>query len=293
MDMPKTAKDVANASQKQKYVFSLPSDVLAEVLRYFSRKELCQQIYAVNRQFFHVAISRQQVPTIHVISQIQFYRSERRALLHRSLVQIGNDSTIRSRQFKAMSPPGPFIRFRKVLISRFLGEKTLRFLRQTKESFIGSVIEFRFTHICDDKKMISQMNYLLQNIFNNPSSWFTMSGRCLQFSEFAFESNNSLLSDFVITFVECSEEMYCCLKGDHEFSLDKISTGERLSVFRHLEYGPGSITDRAYRLWYRKVTSDAEDSTMLSYLLNFVNPDSDFKDLEFYDFSYPLYWHGC
>ncbi|KAI1697421.1 putative RNA-binding protein EEED8.10 [Ditylenchus destructor] len=78
---------------------------------------------------------------------------------------------------------------------------------------------------------------------------------------------DSLLSstDFVITFFECETSAYRCLEGDHEFIMSNASNNGRLTFLKHFD----SIhPDRAYRLWYRRVTNEEEDSVTLTSLQN-------------------------
>ncbi|KAI1699945.1 hypothetical protein Ddc_18343 [Ditylenchus destructor] len=78
-----------------------------------------------------------------------------------------------------MLVPKPYVRFRKVYIFRLLGESTLKFLRDAKESFVGSAIHYFTTSILDNKDMRNQMHYLFQNVFHKPS-YISFHGPCLE-----------------------------------------------------------------------------------------------------------------
>ncbi|KAI1707325.1 hypothetical protein Ddc_14878 [Ditylenchus destructor] len=271
-----------------------------------------------------------------------------------------------------MPIPKPFVRFQKVYIYRLLGKSTLKFLRDAKESFVGSAIHYSMTDILDNKDMRNQMHYLLQNVFQKPShisvEWlvFTASraqsihrrhsmtkiscfptgrpncsriklqlwGRevcnddtirmlldwlsnvksmvqnpqrdtvqkhleldcfprwfileLVQQVKNAFNDEDWLFSDFVITFVS-NEEKYYCLEGDHKFTLNKLSTNERLSFFTHSRvscYGSGQV----YRLWCRRVVNEPEELKLATHLRNFeklFRLGIDLDNNDFYDFCCP------
>ncbi|KAI1707326.1 hypothetical protein Ddc_14879 [Ditylenchus destructor] len=160
------------------YFSSLPSDVWSEILRHFSRTQLCQQIYLVNRQLYNFASSRHIVPTTHVIYRTSFETDERRRTFlnffkskEYNYVRFGDygSKELETHQPRKMPISKPFVHFRKVYMSRFLGESTLQFLRDSKESFVGSAIHYSMIMIMDDKDMRNQMHYLFQNVFHKPS----------------------------------------------------------------------------------------------------------------------------
>ncbi|KAI1697766.1 hypothetical protein Ddc_19539 [Ditylenchus destructor] len=89
---------------------------------------------------------------------------------------------LETHQLRKMPIPKPYVRFRKVYINRLLGESTLKFLRDAKESFVGSAIHFSINAILQNKDMRNQMHYLLQNVFHKPS-YISVNGSYLRFSE--------------------------------------------------------------------------------------------------------------
>ncbi|KAI1698806.1 hypothetical protein Ddc_18911 [Ditylenchus destructor] len=291
--MFKRKKNITVVSQKQKFVISLPSDVWSEILRYFSRKQLCSQIYLVNRQLYDLASSRHNVPTIHVISITYFITDERpRTFLNvfkskqYNYIRFGGYKTLETQQLKKLPIPGPFVHFQQVNIWRLLGKSTLKFLRDAKESFVGSAIHYSMINILDNKDMRNQMHYLLQNVFHKPS-YISTSGSCWEISNLkvlpdellicsrmklyfygAFNGGLLLCSDFVITFLQSSGNQ-SCLEGDHKFTLNKMSSNERLSFFTQNEYWHSdSSYGRVYSLWYRRVIDEAEDLKMAVDLQN-------------------------
>ncbi|KAI1702810.1 hypothetical protein Ddc_16890 [Ditylenchus destructor] len=354
------------SAAKQKYVVFLQSDVLADILRHFSRKELCKHLYQVCRQFYNVANSRHNVPITHVIERmfietatrpdnfLNVFKPKQYNSKQYNLVRFCRSVDQSIDQLRKKPIPGPLIHFQKVYICGFLEESTLQYLRDTKESFTGSIIHFTMGDILNVNNMKSQMHYLLENVFHK-TSYISMKGSCLEFlnlkvqtdglpkcmsvklklwvgpikedpirmlldwlnsdnsgiddsrmsdrkkhlilsstprrsiTDMAFEDENVLRSDFVITFV-ASAEHYYCLEGDHEFTLNKLATNERLSLFKHCESWKGVPSQRAYRLWYRKVINELEDQNMSTHLQNlkrWFDLGIDFEDFKFYDFSYP------
>ncbi|KAI1704273.1 f-box-like domain-containing protein [Ditylenchus destructor] len=183
-----------SGNSEQKCAISLPHDVLAEVFRYFSRKELCRKIYLVNRQFYDLATCCQYVAAFHVIEFIAFFESTKAPKINspynlylrctnrkQNYVSLSMPGyvppsrcypaeicTFLTRHLKKMPAPSPFIRFRHVYMSRILGESTLQYLHNAKQSFIGSII---FYGICllENSDIRRQMFYLLQNVFHKPS----------------------------------------------------------------------------------------------------------------------------
>ncbi|KAI1707324.1 hypothetical protein Ddc_14877 [Ditylenchus destructor] len=135
----------------------------------------------VNRQLYNLANSRHIVPTTHVIYKMFFQTADRpRTFLNffkskeYNRVRFGDygSKELETHQLRKMPIPEPFIRFHKVYIFRLLGESTLKFLRDAKESFLGSAIHYsrhRMQRYMDNKDMRNQMHYLLQNVFQKPS----------------------------------------------------------------------------------------------------------------------------
>ncbi|KAI1702803.1 hypothetical protein Ddc_16883 [Ditylenchus destructor] len=311
---------------------TLPADIQGEILRHFSRKDLSQQLYLVNRQYYSVATSNSHVPVIHFIEKISFglWASN-----------FGNQVGI----------PGPFVRFRHVSLK--LGGQgmlkcqrpaILKFLLATKESFVGcklniSVIES--SKICGPiaNYIHSRVCNLLQNVFQSPLTlticdgiwlnpeaiiettassncrrleFYFKSARCTEITNIAllnwlkigivqesdgfreknvqkkhlvlesypgklslrlikqikedFEYLPSQNAEFVITFIQCRGSPLQILEKFDEFSLDNISTAERLSFFKYNPFFKYKTHARAYRLWCRTVTSEAVDYAWLTFL---------------------------
>ncbi|KAI1699776.1 hypothetical protein DdX_17122 [Ditylenchus destructor] len=187
--MFKRKKNVAVVFQKQKFAISLPSDVWSEILRYFSRKQLCRQVQLVNHQLYDLASSRHNVPTTHVINTILFPRAKRPLSFlnifksrRYKCVRIPSSITLETNQLQKKPIPEFYVHFRKVYIYRLLEESTLQFLRDAKESFTGSAIHYDLIDILYNKDMRNQMHYLLQNVFQKPSHIY-MSWSCCPFSD--------------------------------------------------------------------------------------------------------------
>ncbi|KAI1705535.1 hypothetical protein Ddc_15706 [Ditylenchus destructor] len=70
-----------------------------------------------------------------------------------------------------MPVPSPCIRFRDVYIYRIFGESMLQYLRNAKQSFIGSIIFYGMREL-ENTDMKRQMFYLLENVFHKPSYVF-------------------------------------------------------------------------------------------------------------------------
>ncbi|KAI1707329.1 hypothetical protein Ddc_14883 [Ditylenchus destructor] len=184
-------KNVGEVLQKQKFVISLPSDVWSEILRYLSRAQLCRQIFPVNRQLYNLANSRHIVPTTHVIYKMYFQTADRRRTFFNvfkskeyNRVRFGDygSKELETRQLRKMPIPKPFIHFQQVNIWTLLGKSILKFLRDAKESFVGSAIHYNMSDILDNKDMRNQMHYLLQNVFQKPS-YISVNGPCLRLSK--------------------------------------------------------------------------------------------------------------
>ncbi|KAI1711000.1 hypothetical protein Ddc_13132 [Ditylenchus destructor] len=80
----------------------------------------------------------------------------------------------------------------------------------------------------------------------------------VQYLKQAFKDENSHPSAFLITFrLSHANDLAPYLKGEHRFSLNKISTGEKLSFFTTTAQTPD-----IYRLWRRKVISESWDLEM-------------------------------
>ncbi|KAI1699946.1 hypothetical protein Ddc_18344 [Ditylenchus destructor] len=223
-------KNVGEVLQKQKFVILLPSDVWSEILRYFSRAHLCRQIYLVNRQLYNLANSRHIVPTTHVIYKMYFQTADRRRTFlnffkskEYNYVRFGqnyNSKTLDTQQLRKMPIPKPFVRFRKVYIYTFLGESTLKFLRDAKESFVGSSIHYFMDDILDDQDMRNQMHYLFQNVFQKPS-YISVRGSWLRISDL------KVLTDGLPNCSRMKLYMWCgSSKGNVRMILDWISIGK-------------------------------------------------------------------
>ncbi|KAI1697765.1 hypothetical protein Ddc_19538 [Ditylenchus destructor] len=234
------------------YFSSLPSDVWSEILRYFSRKQLCQQIHLVNHQLYNFANSRHNVPTTHVIYRTSFHTVKRPHTFLNvfksrqfNCVRFGDygSKELETHQLRKMPIPKPFIRFRKVLIWRLLEKSTLKFLCDAKESFIGSAIHYSMDDILDNKNMRNQMHYLLQNVFQKPS-YISVTGPCLRLS------NLKVLTDGLLNCSRMKLDIWCGFKGalsDEDtirMSLDWLNSGKSLvqssqrdTVEKHLVLG--------------------------------------------------------
>ncbi|KAI1694297.1 UDP-glucoronosyl and UDP-glucosyl transferase domain-containing protein [Ditylenchus destructor] len=125
-------------------VYSLSSEALAEILRHFSRKQLCEKIHQVNREFYRLSLTSL-VPITHVIDEVRFENpqvpSEGRTEQHNSeasgalylskheycvriVKRVGSSTIDRlfgTQRFTEMEPPAHFIRFRQVTIQSFIG----------------------------------------------------------------------------------------------------------------------------------------------------------------------------
>ncbi|KAI1702802.1 hypothetical protein Ddc_16882 [Ditylenchus destructor] len=164
---------------------TLPADIQGEVLRHFSRKDLSQQIYLVNRQHYNVATSHSHVPVIHFIEKVSFAWSSRDSTGtgYTGSIHVGKDRLWEGYFQNQVGIPGPFVRFRHVSLKlegqamlKCQGPAMLRFLRATKESFVGcklniSVIEcsrfFGPTALAQNY-IHSRVCNLLQNVFQSP-----------------------------------------------------------------------------------------------------------------------------
>ncbi|KAI1697764.1 hypothetical protein Ddc_19537 [Ditylenchus destructor] len=186
--MFKRKKNATVVSQEQKVVISLSSDVWSDILRHFTRKQLCQQIHLVNRQLYDLAKTRHNVPNIHVIYKMVFKTAERPLIFANFFksrrfngVRFGDydSKDLETHQLRKMPIPEPYVRFRKVYIFRLLGESTLKFLCDAKESFVGSAIHFPMIHILDFdiQDMRNQMHYLFQHVFQK-ISYISVHGEC-------------------------------------------------------------------------------------------------------------------
>ncbi|KAI1703180.1 hypothetical protein Ddc_16651 [Ditylenchus destructor] len=185
----------------KKFKISLSSEALAEILRQFSRKQLCEKIHRVNRQFFLLSLTSF-VPITHVIDEVRFEnpqvpsegRTEQQnsessgALYHSTheycvrIVKRVETSTIdrlfATQRFTEMEPPAYFIRFRKVTIQSFIEESIIQFLCKAKNSFDGCNLFLDLTAIVQsyhhnpdiEKNVADQVCCLLQNVFHKPSS---------------------------------------------------------------------------------------------------------------------------
>ncbi|KAI1706476.1 hypothetical protein DdX_12935 [Ditylenchus destructor] len=334
----------------------LSTETLLEILRHFTRKELSQIFYLVNRQFHQLATSLKHMPAIHNIQEILFSSPNHIQRGRPNTITIASpysgDGYCGPYTVDQLVVPGPFIRFRQVYIHRTQPETTVKFMEEIKESFIGCKLHSSIPnkkHLC----------YLLDNVFHSqisikltPMNW--MSGTDLihetkgmlncnklelhwhnrftsflpinglfnwlrangtQGGEFHLANKHLILvhypcqviqevvqqirQDFenkiptalncVITFVECAENHQSLEEEDFfEFTLDDKPTGQRLSLFKHHEV-VGQISDRAYRLWHRRVDNETSDARILSCLQNRIEfgPVAEF-DNEFYSFDYPM-----
>ncbi|KAI1706712.1 hypothetical protein DdX_12924 [Ditylenchus destructor] len=188
----------------RKCQISLSTDILMDVLRHFSRKQICRLIYTVNRQLYSLATSPSYLPLIHFIDGLSFGASQ--SLVHepqsRLCTSKPNDDyyvrietsrgiqTLPLQAFAKMPKPGHLIRFRRVFINRYLEEPVLNFLNDTSASFIGcqlrisipapilKEIELSLPYV-HHKVLIpqsystnqarSQVQHLLQYVFRKPS----------------------------------------------------------------------------------------------------------------------------
>ncbi|KAI1706486.1 hypothetical protein DdX_12946 [Ditylenchus destructor] len=349
---------------------TLPADILGEVFRHFSRKDLSQQIYLVNHQYYRVATSKSHVPSIHFIEKVSFAWTLRDKHGNRILwfYQCW-DRLWEGYTRKQVGIPGPFVRFLSLKLEgqAFLkcqGPAILRFLRDTKESFVGCNLSISFKD-CSKYSGVTELteNYissracnLLQNVFHSPFSvtvcgaiWMekfiktTASSNCRRLElrydckiapctrttsealldwlkigteqlndghrEQSVQKKHLVLehyrricivkmidqikddfehlpphnAEFVITFLKDKK-----FSLDKTFSLDNISTGERLSFFK---YNPPNSKTRygAYRLWHRSVTCEAADSAKLSFLQNGEELQGNVEsDQNIFSFEFPL-----
>ncbi|KAI1706477.1 hypothetical protein DdX_12937 [Ditylenchus destructor] len=333
----------------------LSTETLLEILRHFTRKELSQIFYLVNRQFHQLATSRKHVPAIHNIQEILFSSPNHIQRGRPNTITIASpfseDGYFETFSIDQLPVPGPFIRFGQVSIYRRQPDIMLRFMEEVKESFIGCKLHIPMEiGVSHD---LEQMHYLLQNVFSSPISvkisdknWLTDPNLFLQtkgmlkckrlelhwynkFVSFAdtqkallnwlrtdselrhlilvhyprqiilgimqqvkeeFGYNITMPLNFVVTFSESTEDRHCSEGEDLEFTLDDKPTGQRLSLFKHHEV-VGQISDRAYRLWHRRVDNETSDASVLSCLQNQIEsgPVAEF-DSEFYSFDYPIYY---
>ncbi|KAI1702815.1 hypothetical protein Ddc_16895 [Ditylenchus destructor] len=330
----------------------LSTETLLEILRHYTRKELSQIFYLVNRQFHQLATSR---PAIHNIQEILFSSPNHVQMGKQNTITIASpysgDGYFETFTVDQLPVPGPFIRFAQVTIYQRQPDIVLNFMEEGKESFIGCKLHIP-TQIGVSGEN-DQMEFLLQNVFHSPASikiseksWladpnliFQTKGmikcnrlelhwynRCVSFEDTQnallnwlrmdsglrhlillhyprqiiigivqqvkedFEKNVPLSLNFVVTFAESAEDSPCLEGEDLEFTLSDKSTGQRLSLFKHCEV-VGQVSDRAYRLWNRRVVNETLDATILSCLQNQIEPGSITEfDNEFYSFDYPLYY---
>ncbi|KAI1707122.1 hypothetical protein Ddc_15005 [Ditylenchus destructor] len=147
---------------------SLSTDILSEILRHFTRKELCLKLYSVNRRFYRVATSPYDVPTIHILKEMKFRVIRNNAKKKpQSIVTVdGWLSNIElPKDLKSMGYPGPFIRFSTVRFENTVDVQMEKFLRKIRpESLVGCKLHF---HSCE---ITARILYLLDNVVQNPYS---------------------------------------------------------------------------------------------------------------------------
>ncbi|KAI1701528.1 GUstatory Receptor family [Ditylenchus destructor] len=156
----------------------LPTDVLSEICRYFTRKELCQTLYFVNNQFHRVASSTHHVPVFHVVQELcienviwsydieDFPSSVPIASQQYDFtVCFGNLSKQKFRRLpvnyfvREVPLPRSWIRFREVILDRLPDESMIEFLRSAKESFVGCKLVYNYLQL-------EQLLYLIENFFS-------------------------------------------------------------------------------------------------------------------------------
>ncbi|KAI1701236.1 hypothetical protein DdX_16195 [Ditylenchus destructor] len=148
---------------------SISPEVLADVLTFYSRKNLLQ-LCQVNSLFFQIG---NKVPSAHIVRNICFGISDSGRYLKSSphLIQLvlPRSQTISQIPLKELPIPLPFIRFREVKIAKLLENATLNFLLRAKKSFKGSrlniAIEGKTSNSGKDLKIQDQINNLLEEIF--------------------------------------------------------------------------------------------------------------------------------
>ncbi|KAI1712939.1 hypothetical protein Ddc_12163 [Ditylenchus destructor] len=226
----------------KKYSIFFSIETLAEILRYITRKELSLTLNFVNRQFYQLSNSTYHVPTTHPIKEICFER-ETHEIIKKSFfciskpkydynIRIEPDDNSGSFQLKTsaqflndMPTPGPFIRFRKVSMSRCVQQSMVKFLCDANESFIGCQLCLYLEDYEDTDNMDEQVNHLLQNAFRCPS-WVIFNGLTWQ------ANKQSLLHTIVMR----EEATKCCrLELHHTKSneLDRMSGRNMCQLLLH------------------------------------------------------------
>ncbi|KAI1710408.1 ISXO2-like transposase domain-containing protein [Ditylenchus destructor] len=142
----------------------VPTKILIEVLRHFSRRMLTGKMSWVNSQFYH--LSRQHVPVIHLIPLLNFMVAN--IMLPSTQLSIYH--------FIRMPTPGPYIRIRTVEVHPNIihfDDSVLKLLRSAKHVFAGADVFFHYlvgniqrSHIPLD--LIQGMESLLNEVFTEP-----------------------------------------------------------------------------------------------------------------------------
>ncbi|KAI1694183.1 hypothetical protein DdX_20262 [Ditylenchus destructor] len=192
-----------------------------------------------------------------------------------------------------MPTPEAFVRYYDVTIKDCQDKALIEFLRNANESFIGCRLTLgQYDHSLSNDTQ-AKLAFLLSHVFLRPTKiWMNLNcasslqqimqkheknkavqsyGRMLDLGRYprrmfvdmverlkqAFQDDNSPPASYLITFPGSEAGLE---EGDHSFSLDKVSTGEKLSFFAKNRTGDVC-------LWRRRVTCKTAE-WMMEYQYN-------------------------